>query len=112
MSLIIISLAAVLFIQSCGDQQPKAIEDITGEYPDNAKVIFENNYVRAVEFMLKPGDNLPLHKGNPRAVYALSDYKIRWTEGDETTDKEWQKGDTHWHSADEHAVENVGTPPA
>ena len=107
-SYFVISLAVMLIILSCGEKQQKAIEDITIQYPDNTKVIFENDYVKAVEFMLKPGEKLPLHKGMPRAVYALTDYKIRWTEGDETSEKVWQKGDAHWHGALEHAIENIG----
>jgi quercetin dioxygenase-like cupin family protein len=105
---IIISLTAIFMVICCTKQQQKAIEDITAEYPDNAKVIFENDYVRVVEFMLKPGESLPLHKGHPRAVYALTDYQIKWTEGDEAREKEWQKGDVHWHDAIEHAIENTG----
>jgi hypothetical protein len=62
--------------------------------------------------MLKPGEKLPLHKGKPRAIYALSDYKIRWTEGDNTSEKQWQKGDAHWHDAIEHSIENVGNADA
>jgi quercetin dioxygenase-like cupin family protein len=111
-SFIIISFAVMLLILSCGEQQQKAIEDITTKYPENAKVIFENDYVRIVEFMLKPGDKLPQHKGNPRAVYALSDFKISWTEGDETSEKEWQKGDAHWHNSIEHSIENIGDKDA
>jgi hypothetical protein len=75
-------------------------------------VIFDNDYVRAVEFILKPGDNLPLHKGHPRIVYVLSDYKIKWTEGDKTSEKEWKKVNVHWHDAIEHAIENTGDKDA
>jgi hypothetical protein len=53
----IISLTAILLIISCGEKQQKVIDDITASNPDNAKVILDNDYVRAVEFMLKPGDN-------------------------------------------------------
>jgi quercetin dioxygenase-like cupin family protein len=105
---IIISFFMLIFVAGCGQQQQKAVEDITSAYPDMAKIIFENDYVKAVEFSLKPGDKLPLHASGKRAVYALSDYKIKWTEGGEISEKQWQKGDTHWHNAVEHAVENIG----
>ena len=102
--LIIICFGIILFVGGCGQQQEKdtAIEQA------KATVQFENDYVKMVEFMLKPGAIIPLHKGEPRAVYALSDYKIKWTEGDQESEKEWRKGDVHWHDAIEHAVENIG----
>ncbi|MBD3385526.1 hypothetical protein GF407_11445 [candidate division KSB1 bacterium] len=105
---IIISALVIFFVVGCGQQQQRTANDIVTEYPENAKVVFENDYVKAVEFMLEPGDKLPLHKGGKRVVYALSDYKVKWTEGDETSEKEWQKGDAHWHDAIEHAIENIG----
>jgi len=112
LSFVAISLAVIFLILSCTKQKQEVIEDITVIYPDNAKVIFDNDYVKAIEFMLKPGDSLPLHKGDPRAIFALSDYKIKWTEDNETSEKEWTKGDVHWHNALEHAIENTGDTEA
>jgi quercetin dioxygenase-like cupin family protein len=89
-------------------QQQKTANDIVAEYPDNAKVVFENKYVQVVKFNLEPGDKLPLHKGGKRVVYAVYDFKVKWTEGNETSEKEWQNGDAHWHDAIEHAIENIG----
>lgn len=109
---IIISALVIFFIVGCGQQQQKTANDIVAEYPDNAKVVFENKYVQVVKFTLEPGDKLPLHKGGKRVVYALSDYKVKWTEGDETSEKEWQKGNVHWHDAVPHAIENIGKTDA
>ncbi|MBN1480686.1 hypothetical protein JXA70_10470 [candidate division KSB1 bacterium] len=111
-SKILVLLATITFAVSCGPKQQKAVADIVVAYPDNAKIVFENDYVKAVEFTLKPGDQLPLHQGGARVIYALSDYKIKWTEGGETIEKEWQRGDTHWHDAIDHAVENIGDTEA
>jgi hypothetical protein len=109
---IIIGLVTILFIGGCGQKQEQAIEDIVAACPNNAKVVFENDYVQAVEFMLKPGEKLPLHKGGPRALYSLSDYTIKWTEGGQVNEKKWQKGDAHWHNAIAHAAENIGETDA
>lgn len=111
-STIFITLLAVLYFAGCGQQGEQAIEEITAAHPDHAGAVFENDYVKAVEFTLEPGEKLPLHKGGPRAVYALSDYKIKWNEGGQVTEKEWKTGDAHWHGAIEHAVENIGDTPA
>lgn len=111
-STIIISLVTMLFIGGCGQQQEEVIEDIVAIYPANSTVKIENDYVKVVEFMIKPGDKLPLHKGGPRAIYSLSGYTLKWTEGDQETEKEWTKGHVHWHAAIEHAVENIGDTDA
>ena len=111
-STIIIGLVTMLCIGGCGQQQEKVIEENVATYPANTTVKIENDYVKVVEFMFKPGDKLPLHKGGPRAIYSLSDYKLKWTEGDQKTEKEWTKGQAHWHNAIEHAFENIGDTDA
>lgn len=106
--LIITCFSIMLFVGGCGQQQEKD----TTTHQANATDQFENEYIKVTEFMLKPGDKLPLHKGDPRAIYALSNFKIKWTEGDQVSEKEWIKGDVHWHDALEHAVENIGDTDA
>lgn len=106
--LIITCFSIMLFVGGCGQQQEKD----TTTHQANATDQFENEYIKVTEFMLKPGDKLPLHKGDPRAIYALSNFKIKWTEGDQVSEKEWKKGDVHWHDALEHAVENIGDTDA
>lgn len=108
----IIGLVTILCIGGCGQQQKKVIEEIVATNPTNTTVKIENDYIKVVEFIIKPGDKLPLHKGGPRAVYSLSDYKLKWAEGDQETEKEWTKGHTHWHNAIEHAAENIGDTDA
>jgi quercetin dioxygenase-like cupin family protein len=108
----IIGLATILLIGGCGQREEEPLEDIVAAYPDNAKIVFDNAYVQAVEFMLKPGEKLPLHKGGARVLYSLSDYTIKWNEGGQVSEKKWQKGDVHWHDAVAHAVENIGETDA
>jgi hypothetical protein len=111
-STIIIGLVTMLCIVGCGQQQEKIIEENVANSPANTTVKIENDYVKVIEFMLKPGDKLSLHKGGQRAIYSLSDYKLKWTEGDQETEKEWTKGQAHWHNAIEHAAENIGETDA
>jgi quercetin dioxygenase-like cupin family protein len=110
--LTIICFGIILYVGGCGQQQEKSTDDTVAPPLVTETVQFENDYVKVTEFMLKPGGKLPLHKGGPRVVYALSDYTIRWTEGDQVSEKKWQKGDVHWHNAIEHAVENIGDTDA
>jgi quercetin dioxygenase-like cupin family protein len=108
---LLITLAALILIWGCTQQQ-EVVEDIVAAYPDHTDVVLDNDYVKAVEFTLQPGDKLPMHEGRPRAVFALSDYAIRWTEGGEISEKTWQQGDVHWHEDTNHAIENIGDTEA
>ena len=89
-------------------------DDVIDAYPDAVQVRLKNQYVQVSEIQLAPGDSLPLHEGQPRAVYSLSDYRIAWQEGADQPfeDKSWQKGEVHFHAAQAHALRNVGTQPA
>jgi len=111
-STIIIGLVTTLCVGGCTQQPDKIIKEVVDTYPANTTVKIENDYIKVVEFILKPGDKLPLHKGDPRAIYSLSDYKLKWTEGDKETEKEWTKGHAHWHNAIDHAAENIGDTDA
>lgn len=87
-------------------------EDVAEGVPEHGRLVLENDYVRALEFSLEPGEEIPLHTGLKRAVYSLSDYTLEWTEGGTTETVEWSKGDAHWHGAVEHAARNVGETEA
>lgn len=84
-----------------------------GVYSDDAggikQALFSNPYVEAYRVTLAPGEGLPLHAGDSRTIYSLSDYTIRWTEGGETTTRRWREGEVHYHAAIEHAMENTGS---
>ncbi|MCG3206349.1 MAG: hypothetical protein KCHDKBKB_03085 [Elusimicrobia bacterium] len=67
-------------------------EDIVKESPQNAKVVFENEFASILEFRLKPGEKLPMHHGGDRVVYALNTFNVKSSEGEHTTVEEWQKG--------------------
>ncbi len=84
---------------------PAMAADLPG---DGVQHLFANDYVEVHRVTLEPGDGLPLHSGDARLIYSLSDYTIEWTERGETTTKTWREGDVHAHEALEHAVRNTG----
>lgn len=87
--------------------------DVGAADPGHGRVLLENEKVRVVEVTLAPGEETPRHRGSHRLVYALSDYSLRWTEGDaEPKDVTWKAGEAHWHGPAEHVAKNVGTAPA
>ncbi len=80
---------------------------------DHAEILVENDAMRAARFELLPGESTGQHHGGYRLVYALSDYTIRWTEGDaDPTEVGWTEGQAHWHGPSAHEVENIGDGPA
>ena len=107
-----LALCLLCFLNCEKAEKSEIVKDIVKAAPKNAKLVFENNYVKVVEFYLKPGDRLPMHEGGKRLVYALTDYIIKWTEGDQVSTKEWTRRDIHWHDAIDHAVENIGETDA
>jgi quercetin dioxygenase-like cupin family protein len=77
------------------------------------RLVFENEHVRITEVMLPPEAAQAEHHGLNRLVYSLSDYSIRYTSDRfDTVERTFARGDAHWHEADEHAVENIGTTEA
>lgn len=72
--------------------------------------LFGNDYVDLYRVTIEPGEELPLHTGDERLVYSLSDYTIAWTEDGqgETATKIWREGDVHEHEAIDHSVKNIG----
>lgn len=115
--------AALLLAAGCGGDKAEtgaavdrdtsaAVTDIAREAPSNAKVILENDFVRVAEFRLAPGDSLPPHFGRNRAVYALSDFRTRFTADGVGRIVDNVEGAVHWHHAQEHSIKNVGETEA
>jgi quercetin dioxygenase-like cupin family protein len=84
------------------------VKEIAAQTPQHAKLLFENDYVMVAEFTIEPGDSIPSHYGRNRAVYALDDYKMKFTYGDNQIIEEPKKDTIHWHQEGIHAAENMG----
>jgi hypothetical protein len=108
-----LGLLVLAVLAGCGGGDPKPVQNILASYPELTSLVFENDYVRVVEFTLGPGDELPLHHGERRVVYSLSDYTLEWLEGEaEPITKEWTTGTVHFHDAVPHAARNAGSTEA
>lgn len=101
---------AVMMSVACGPaEEAVVVDDIVAAAPDNAELLFENEYVAVMKFTLPPQAKLPLHEGRPRLVYSLSDYKLQYQpQGGTPEMKNFRTGDVHWHGPDTHAVANIG----
>ena len=76
--------------------------------PDAYSVIFENERVRVLEYLDRPGHLTTPHVHPDSVMYTLSSFRRRLHVGDEHRDVELVAGRAGWLPAQEHAGENIG----
>ena len=77
------------------------------------KVPVDNEYVRVLEYRLKPGQKEAMHSHPCGVVYNLTSAKWKVTTADgKTTESETTAGTIVWRDPTTHAVENVGKTEA
>jgi beta-alanine degradation protein BauB len=78
-------------------------------YPENYKVIMENDRVRVLDFKLRKGAKEIPHTHPAHVVYVVTGFKIRFTFPDGKTGiREIKTGDVLFSEAVTHASENIG----
>jgi beta-alanine degradation protein BauB len=85
-------------------------QDVAKLSPTDIKVLVDNDKVRVLEILHKPGAKEPMHS-HPAAVSVyLSDFKLKVTSPDgKTIERIVKNGEVKWNEALTHAVENIGT---
>jgi quinol monooxygenase YgiN/quercetin dioxygenase-like cupin family protein len=82
-------------------------------YPENYKVLLENDRVRVLDFQLKKGAKENFHSHPAAVTYVLAPFKIRFTFSDGSTRiREAKAGDLFYGDALIHASENIGNTDA
>ena len=90
-----------------------AAQDPVQLYPNNYKVLLENDQVRVLQFILRKGDTEQLHHHPPAVTYVLTPFKIRFTLGDGSTIvREAKAGDVFYGGDILHAPLNIGDTDA
>jgi quercetin dioxygenase-like cupin family protein len=85
-------------------------QDMVKVAPKNCKVVLENDQVRVIRVVLKPGEKLEMHSHPANIVYSLTGGKAKYTSPDgKTTEREVKSGQAIWSEAVTHATENIGT---
>jgi hypothetical protein len=85
-------------------------QDLAKMSPDDVKVIVDNDRVRVLEVLHKPGAKEPMHSHPAGVVVSLSASTMKATTPDgKTLQRDWKVGEVRWGEAITHAVENVGT---
>ena len=82
-------------------------------YPENYRVLLENDRVRVLDFQLKKGAKEKFHSHPAAVTYVLASFKIRFTFPDGSTRiREAKAGDVFYSDALTHASENIGETDA
>lgn len=84
-------------------------QDAAKVAPNMVKVLLENDEVRVLEFIVKPGENTGMHSHPNYVVYFLAAGKMQITLPDGTTSEmDVKVGDTRWSDAVTHNNKNIG----
>jgi creatinine amidohydrolase/Fe(II)-dependent formamide hydrolase-like protein len=89
---------------------PEVEIDFVKVSPNLVKVLFENEYVRVLEYSLKPGEKDNPHTHPPKSSYVISGGLLRvYPENGKPFDAEETKGASEWSGrVGKHYVENIG----
>jgi quinol monooxygenase YgiN/quercetin dioxygenase-like cupin family protein len=103
----LICLASLALATSALAQDPVPL------YPDNYKILFENDRVRVLEFILRKGATEKFHHHPAVVTYVLSPFKIRFTFPDGTAKvREAKAGDVLFGEPVVHSPLNIGETDA
>jgi len=85
-------------------------QDVAKMSPADIKVLVDNDRVRVLEILHKPGAKEPMHSHPAAVSVSLSAFKLKATKPDGTaSEREAKVGEVRWTEPVTHAVENVGT---
>ena len=105
------SLGAVLLLAFLSHQATP--QDPVKVAPDVYRVLLNNDQVRVLEVRMKPGASSPMHSHPAHVIYGMSEGRVRFTTPNgEPFEAAIKPGETAWHEAELHSVENIGTTEA
>jgi quinol monooxygenase YgiN/quercetin dioxygenase-like cupin family protein len=88
-------------------------QDPVPRYPDNYKVLVENDRVRVLDFTLRKGDTEEFHMHPAHVLYVLAPFKIMFKlPGGRTAVREAKAGDVLFSEAVLHSPTNIGDTDA
>ena len=103
-----LSFAALMFFSTRG-----LCQDPVPVYPENYKVLLENDRVRVLDFQLRKGAKENFHSHPAAVTYVLSPFKIRFAFPDgQTRVREAKAGEVFFGEAITHSPENIGDTDA
>lgn len=76
--------------------------------PDLYRVVMENDRVRVLEYLDRPGDRTTPHAHPESVMITLSAFRRRLVAGTTDRDVEMAAGEVRWLATQEHFGENIG----
>ena len=76
--------------------------------PQFYRVIFENERVRVLEYLDRPGDETVPHRHPDSVMFTLTAFTRRLSTGDRSVDVDLPEGVARWLPAQEHSGANIG----
>lgn len=110
-----LALIIVVALTALGQKsdQPKVHPDPVPVYPNNYKVMIENDRVRVMDFKLRKGDSEEFHMHPAHVLYVLTGFKIMFKFPDgRTAIRETKAGDVLFSEAVTHSPTNIGDTDA
>ena len=100
-------LFALLFLFSTTTSQS---QDSAVVAADTNHVIFENDQVRVLKVLVKPGQKVPMHSHPASVIYFFHDGTMKFTFPDGSTKVgQIKAGSAVWMDPITHAAQNIGT---
>ncbi len=85
-------------------------QDLAKVMPEDVKVLIDNDRVRVLEVIHKPGAKEPMHSHPAYVAVFLSATRLKVSTPDgKTTYKDRKAGEVYWSDPVTHAIENMGT---
>ena len=86
-------------------------DDPTVSNPDNYRTLWENEFVRVLDYSDVPGTTTTPHVHPNRVMVTLSGFRRRLMSGGREIEVELPAGQAVWLAAQEHAGSNIGDTP-
>jgi len=105
------SIAVTILLGACSLLGDRAhAQDPVKVAPKMNKVVLDNERVRVLDVVLKPGEQMPMHSHPDNIVYVIKGGKTRAVDLKGTpTDREFKDGECSFRTAETHAIQNTDT---
>lgn len=99
-------------LEPCTDMNPD--EDIVAVWSGGTDLLLETAAMKVAQVTVEGGGSVPTHHGLNRAVLALTDLDLEFTNEDqqETHESKWNLFDVHWHEGCRHSIKNMSDDEA
>jgi quercetin dioxygenase-like cupin family protein len=107
-----VTVLALGCVAVCATTIPALAQDAATADADHHKVVFENEQVRVLKYVIAPQAKTALHEHPKNVQVMLTDTNARVTTPDgKTSEVHGKAGQANWRNPTKHIVENIGDKP-